>query len=97
MIKRRTPKPHLRPRVSIKNALELAGQSKKHECYHTFKCIFKVPYETLIRFRNDMTETKTEREKSKLLTSSEKNLRNLRKTFAPTPKKKRLSRKKQKK
>ena len=29
MIKRRTPKPQLRPRVSLKNALELAGQSKK--------------------------------------------------------------------
>ena len=28
MIKRRTPKPQLRPGVSLKNALELADQSK---------------------------------------------------------------------
>ena len=43
------------------------------ECCQTFKCISKVPYETLIRFRNDMTEAKTEREKSKLVTNFCKN------------------------
>ena len=42
------------------------------ECYQTFKCISKVPHETLIKFQNNMTEAKTESEKFKLVTSSER-------------------------